>query len=199
MCHQTGTVNLYAPRDQSFAFTEDLIGDKYRIQSRKVTDDCLDVYVVTDEDGRYFEAQAFSPITALPETREGFRNARRRRMKRICRSNNFAGEFEHGGRRFLVSNVRRNEKEWADLQAQAGGRIRNENMSRLTRSSMDSASTGISNCGSASMMIPKQNQRPSYADVAADSRHFGAGTTCSVAGRRTISLSLRGSKRAAEQ
>lgn len=108
MCH-TSTVNLYAPQNESFGFTENVIGNKYRVQSRKIADDCLDVYIVTDIDGKYFEAQAFSPIAEMPRGREGLRNARRRRMKRIARSSNFAGEFEHGGRRFLVSYVRRND------------------------------------------------------------------------------------------
>ncbi|KAF3805341.1 hypothetical protein GCG54_00006284, partial [Colletotrichum gloeosporioides] len=173
------------------------IGNKYRIQSRKITDDCLDVYIVTDIDGRYFEAQAFSPVAEMPREREGLRNARRRRMKRIARSSNFAGELKHGGRHFLVSDVRRNDKEWADLQAQTGGRIRDENMPRLTGNSMESACAAMSHCGSASTMTPKHNQRSTYADVAARCEDYDVGTN-PVVGRRTITFSLGGSKRSAE-
>ncbi|KAK2732296.1 hypothetical protein CKAH01_02242 [Colletotrichum kahawae] len=156
MCH-TGTVNLYAPQNQSFGLTENLIREKYRIQSLRVADECLDVYVVTDRDGRYFGAQAFPTVAEMPREREGLRNARRRRMKRIVRSSNFAGDFEHEGRRFLVSGVRRNDKEWADLHAQVSGRIRDENMPRLAGNSMESACTGMSHCGSAPTIIPKHN------------------------------------------
>lgn len=195
MCH-TSTVNLYAPQNQSFGFTENLIGNKYRVQSRKIANDCLDVYIVIDIDGKYFEAQAFSPIAEMPRGREGLRNARRRRMKRIARSSNFAGEFEHGERRFLVSDVRRNGKEWADLQAQAGGRIKDGNMPRLTGSSTESTCAGMSHCGSAS--TPKHNQRSTYADVAARSQNYDVSAN-SVVGRRTITFSLGGSKRSAEQ
>ncbi|KAH9243993.1 hypothetical protein K456DRAFT_1756748 [Colletotrichum gloeosporioides 23] len=134
----------------------------------------------------------------MPRGGEGLRNARRRRIKRIPRSSNFAGEFEHGGRRFLVSDVRRNDKEWADLQAQAGGRIKDGNMPRLTGNSIESACAGMSHCGSGSIMTPKHNQRSAYANVAASSQNYDVGTN-SVVGRRTITFSLGCSERSAEQ
>lgn len=106
---------------------ENLIGDKYQIKCRKpeVSDDYLDFYIVTNTDGAQFEAQAFS---AMPREREGLLQARRRRMKRIYRSDNFEDEFEYEGRRFLVSRVQRNQKEWTDLEAQVGGRRQQENL-----------------------------------------------------------------------
>ncbi|KAK1840498.1 hypothetical protein CCHR01_16875 [Colletotrichum chrysophilum] len=124
----------------------------------------------------------------MPREREGLRNARRRRMKRIARSSNFAGEFEHGGRRFFVSDVRRNDKEWADLQAQTVGRIRDENMPRLTGNSMESACAAMSHCGLAPIMTPKHNQRSTYADVAASSQNYDVGTNSVVGEGRLLSV-----------
>ena len=117
---------------------EDMVGatlhgdHEYRIQSHKIRDDYLDVYLVTRADSSntdernksrsepyYYEAQAFA--RDLPRENEGLCQARRRRMKRIFRSKNFEQEIEHEGRRFLISRVQRNGKEWRDLREQVGG------------------------------------------------------------------------------
>ncbi|RYP64113.1 hypothetical protein DL771_008932 [Monosporascus sp. 5C6A] len=42
-------------------------------------------------------------------------DSRRRRMKRIYRSQNFVDAFEQAGKRFLVSEVRRTEAEWQNV------------------------------------------------------------------------------------
>ncbi|CAM1506105.1 Fc.00g057460.m01.CDS01 [Cosmosporella sp. VM-42] len=116
---------------------ENMVGDtlrgdhEYRIQSLQIRDDYLDVYLVTRADRPnnsniktssepyYYEAQAFA--CDLPRENEGLCQARRRRMKRIFRSKNFEQEIAHGGRRFLISRVQRNGKEWRDLREQIGG------------------------------------------------------------------------------
>ena len=41
--------------------------------------------------------------------------SRRRRMRRIYRSQNFVGSFERGGKRFLVSKVTRSDAEWREV------------------------------------------------------------------------------------
>lgn len=108
---------------------EDMVGatlhgddHEYLIQSLQIRDDYLDVYLVTraDNQDEHYEAQAFA--RDLPRENEGLCQARRRRMKRIFRSKNFEREIEHGGRRFLISRVQRNEREWRDLREQVGGR-----------------------------------------------------------------------------
>jgi hypothetical protein len=108
---------------------EDMVGEtlqgddhEYRIQSLQIRDDYLDVYLVTRADNadERYEAQAFAQD--LPRENEGLCQARRRRMKRIFRSKNFESEIEHGGKRFLISRVQRNEREWRDLREQVGGR-----------------------------------------------------------------------------
>ncbi|KAF4931516.1 hypothetical protein CGCVW01_v000460 [Colletotrichum viniferum] len=106
----------------------DLIGGEYQIKSHQVSDDFLDVYVVTNRNGTQFEAQVFTPISKIPREKEGLYQARRRRMKRIHRSSNFAAEFEHNGQIVLLSRVQRNHKEWLDLQSQAGTQPRYENL-----------------------------------------------------------------------
>ncbi|KAF4875751.1 hypothetical protein CGCSCA1_v005145 [Colletotrichum siamense] len=106
----------------------DLIGGEYQIKSHQVSDDFLDVYVVTDGNGTQFEAQVFAPISRIPREREGLYQARRRRMKRIHRSSNFEAEFEHNGQIVLVSRVQRNHKEWLDLQSRAVAQPQYENL-----------------------------------------------------------------------
>lgn len=107
---------------------EDMVGEtlqgddhEYRIKSLQIRDDYLDVYLVTraDNQDEHYEAQAFA--RDVPRENEGLCQARRRRMKRIFRSKNFESEIEHGGRRFLISRVQRNEREWRDLREQVGG------------------------------------------------------------------------------
>ncbi|KAF7559337.1 hypothetical protein G7046_g4816 [Stylonectria norvegica] len=88
----------------------------YHVQSLEVRDTDLEVYVVTDARGDRYEAQAFA--CELPRQHEGLYQARRRRIKRIFRSKNFEQEIEQAGRRFLISRVQRNVKEWRDLQNQ---------------------------------------------------------------------------------
>lgn len=107
---------------------EDMVGEtlqgddhEYHIQSLQIRDDYLDVYLVTraDNQDEHYEAQAFA--RDVPRENEGLCQARRRRMKRIFRSKNFESEIEHGGRRFLISRVQRNDREWRDLRDQVGG------------------------------------------------------------------------------
>ncbi|KAL0931077.1 uncharacterized protein CTRU02_213812 [Colletotrichum truncatum] len=154
---------------------ENLVGEKYQIQSHKVSDDYLDVYVVTDAYGRRFEAQAFVPVTELPREREGLYQARRRRMRRICRSPNFTEEFEHDGRRFLVSKVHRSSKEWADLQAMAGGRTKGENLCLLADSCTEDAwartTRRIGDFGVTDTRVPGQ-QVSSYAEAVAINKEY---------------------------
>lgn len=121
------------PRTRSLFFLlnmnlEDMVGEtlqgddhEYHIQSLQIRDDYLDVYLVTraDNQDEHYEAQAFA--RDVPRENEGLCQARRRRMKRIFRSKNFESEIEHGGRRFLISRVQRNDREWRDLRDQVGG------------------------------------------------------------------------------
>ncbi|KAK9423708.1 hypothetical protein SUNI508_13938 [Seiridium unicorne] len=87
------------------------IGDHYRLQQLRLQTEFLDIFSVVCLCGRVFEAQAFSlscPCRKLLESR-------RRRMKRIYRSDNFVDVFEQSGKRFLVTKVDRTEKEWRDV------------------------------------------------------------------------------------
>ncbi|KAK2732299.1 hypothetical protein CKAH01_02245 [Colletotrichum kahawae] len=99
----------------------------------------------------------------MPREREGFLQARRRRMKRIYRSDNFEGEFEHKGRIFLVSKVQRNQKEWTDLEAQVGGRRQQENLPSTSEAYIANMRTaipsGINEGG------PTETHRASYAEM----------------------------------
>ncbi|KAF9877392.1 hypothetical protein CkaCkLH20_05092 [Colletotrichum karsti] len=192
----------------STAYTENLVGEKYHIQSHKLSDDFLDVYVVTDENGNHFEAQAFTPVAKMPRESEGLCQARRRRMKRICRSHNFADEFEHEGRRFLVSKVRRNDKDWMDLQAQVGGRSSSSSSSEKTENILRPAAAAEGFVAEASSSWDRQEDdglgpavlgssaqhriNPSYSDALARNTRHAAGEPD---GRRRLFLALGNPKR----
>ncbi|KAL3299093.1 hypothetical protein RB213_012164 [Colletotrichum asianum] len=193
----TRSGSIENPPRFSEAHSENLsVGDKYLIQCHKVNDDFLDVYVVTDENGRLFEAQAFSE---MPLEREGLYHARKRRMKRICRSNNFAEEIRHDdGRRFLVSNVQRNDKEWADLKAQAGSRIKVKNPSRLPEGHVENHHTEMEHFMPRLTSTSRQIKSSSYAEAAARSQNHDANVKPIVGGGK-IRLCLGGSKRSLEQ
>jgi len=90
-------------------------GGGFRTKRLMLREDHLEVYVVTDVRGTAFEAQVFS----LSCPQEKLRQARRRRMKRIFRSQNFKCVFEQAGKRFLISQVERSDAEWRNLQARA--------------------------------------------------------------------------------
>ncbi|WYZ42211.1 hypothetical protein EsH8_V_001106 [Colletotrichum jinshuiense] len=170
------------------ARSETFVGGDYQIQSHKVSDDYLDVYVVTDTAGARFEAQAFAPAAEMPRERDGLCKARRRRMKRICCSSNFAGEFEHDGRRFLVSKVQRNDKEWMDLQAQVGGRVKSENMPLPTETHIKKGD----NLAATDTGMEEQHRRPSYAEAVA--RKTECPTLNPPIERQKMCLSLTGPK-----
>ncbi|KAF3026565.1 hypothetical protein E8E14_014057 [Neopestalotiopsis sp. 37M] len=97
------------------------IGDHYRLQQLRLQTEFLEIFSVVCLCGRVFEAQAFS--LSCPASRGKLLESRRRRMKRIYRSDNFVDVFEEAGRRFLVTKVDRTEKEWSDVcrQAMRGG------------------------------------------------------------------------------
>lgn len=88
------------------------VGDHYRLQQLRLQSDFLDIYAVTCLCGSAFEAQAFS-LSCPCGTK--LLDSRRRRMKRIYRSQNFVDVFVQAGRRFLVSEVRRSEAEWQNV------------------------------------------------------------------------------------
>lgn len=103
-------------------------GGHYRLQQLRLRTEYLDIFSIVCLCGRVFEAQAFS--LSLPARNDSSSSSdsdsssssspkqqqlidsRRRRMKRIYRSDNFVDAFEQSGRRFLVSAVDRTEKEW---------------------------------------------------------------------------------------
>ncbi|KAK1993953.1 hypothetical protein LX36DRAFT_585299 [Colletotrichum falcatum] len=162
----------------------ELVGEKYEIQSHKVSDEYLDVYVVADARGALYEAQAFAPVAEMPRDREGLRRARRRRMRRICGSPNFADEFEHGGRRFLVSTVQRSGKEWAELQglARRACEEREAALSREPEVACREQQGGHEWRGPGHAALNQQQRRSSYAEVAVSNKvdlpgDIGAHTT----------------------
>ncbi|ETS77935.1 hypothetical protein PFICI_09997 [Pestalotiopsis fici W106-1] len=103
------------------AYRGAFIGDHYRLQQLRLQTEFLDIFSVVCLCGRVFEAQAFS--LSCPASRGKLLESRRRRMKRIYRSDNFVDVFEQAGRRFLVTKVDRTEKEWSDVcrQVMRGG------------------------------------------------------------------------------
>lgn len=88
------------------------VGNHYRLQHLRLQSEYLDIYAVTCLCGDAFEAQAFS--LACP-CGSKLLESRRRRMKRIYRSQNFVKAFEQAGKRFLVSGVHRTEAEWQNV------------------------------------------------------------------------------------
>ncbi|KAK1983323.1 hypothetical protein LZ30DRAFT_7403 [Colletotrichum cereale] len=162
-----------------------LVGEKYEIKSHKVSDDYLDVYVVADAHGACYEAQAFAPVTEMPREREGLRQARRRRMRRICGSPNFADEFEHGGRRFLVSRVQRSVKEWGNLQRLSRGRCASEEQEVACGKQHEEHE-----CRGADLLALNQQQgKLSYAEAASRDMKFTGGLD-TQAGRKRMCLTL---------
>ncbi|ORY58834.1 uncharacterized protein BCR38DRAFT_446733 [Pseudomassariella vexata] len=93
--------------------------DNFRIQELRLKSEFLDIYAVKCLCGRTFEAQAFSlscPCRKLLESRK-------RRMKRIYRSQNFVNVFDSEGKRFLVTQTDRSPAEWENVchQIKQGG------------------------------------------------------------------------------
>lgn len=88
-----------------------LEGCEYRLGHLRCQDDYLDIYSVTNTCGLSFEAQAFS-ISGLPAK---LFQARKRRMKRICLSQNYFDQLEQTGKRFLISTVERSDAELKNL------------------------------------------------------------------------------------
>ncbi|KAK2023765.1 hypothetical protein LX32DRAFT_656712 [Colletotrichum zoysiae] len=160
-----------------------LVGD-YEIQSHKLSDDYLDVYIVANTSGAFFEAQAFAPVAEMPRDREGLRRARRRRMRRICGSPNFADEFEHGGRRVLVSTVQRSGKEWAYLQGLCRGRpaCGERAVSPREREVARGEQQGGYGCrwGLADEASDQQRRRSSYAEAAMSNKAEVLGDATSI-------------------
>jgi hypothetical protein len=103
------------------SFRGAFIGDHYRLQQLRLQTEFLDIFSVVCLCGRVFESQAFS--LSCPTSRGKLLEPRRRRMKRIYRSDNFVDVFEQAGHRFLVTKVDRTEKEWSDVcrQVMRGG------------------------------------------------------------------------------
>ncbi|KAK2063385.1 hypothetical protein LY76DRAFT_212739 [Colletotrichum caudatum] len=171
-----------------------LVGE-YEIKSHKVSDDYLDVYIVADTSGAFFEAQAFAPMAEMPRDREGLRQARRRRMRRICGSPNFADEFEHGGRRFLVSTVQRSGKEWAYLQGLCRGRPACEERGVVSPREQEAArgeQRGGYGCrGLADEALGQQQRRSSYAEAAMSDKAEVSGDASTHATRKRLCLTLR--------
>ncbi|KAI0174261.1 hypothetical protein BJ166DRAFT_142722 [Pestalotiopsis sp. NC0098] len=114
--------------DISYRTCRGVWGGHYRLQQLRLRTEYLDIFSIVCLCGRVFEAQAFS--LSLPARNDSSSSSdsdsssssspkqqqlidsRRRRMKRIYRSENFVDAFEQSGRRFLVSTVDRTEKEW---------------------------------------------------------------------------------------
>ncbi|ETS74254.1 hypothetical protein PFICI_14120 [Pestalotiopsis fici W106-1] len=103
------------------AYRGAFLGGHYRLHQLRLQTEFLDIFSVVCLCGRVFEAQAFSlslgadaPERGLPLPKQ-LMDSRRRRMKRIYRSDNFVDVFEDSGKRFLVSKVDRTEKEWRDV------------------------------------------------------------------------------------
>lgn len=76
-----------------------VLGHNYRITSLWSEKDHLDIYAVTDFDEESFEAQAFT----MRDLSEKMLESRKRRMKRLCRSENFVCEIRQAEKWFLVS------------------------------------------------------------------------------------------------
>lgn len=115
------TSNTYTFKLPYTAYRGAFIGEHYRLQQVRLQTEFLDIFSVVYLCGRVFEAQAFS--LSCPTSCGKLLESRRRRMKRIYRSDNFVDVFEEAGRRFLVTKVDRTEKEWSDVcrQAMHGG------------------------------------------------------------------------------
>ncbi|KAK1598410.1 uncharacterized protein LY79DRAFT_506296 [Colletotrichum navitas] len=170
-----------------------LVGEKYEIKSHKVSGEYLDVYVVTDARGACFEAQAFAPMAEMPREREGLRQARRRRMRRICGSPNFADEFEHGGRRFLVSRVERNGNEWPYLQGLCQGRracAEREVLPREQEATCGERQRGYECRGPSDEALDQQQRRSSYAEAAMSNKVEVSGGIDAHATRKRMCLTL---------
>ncbi|WYZ41435.1 hypothetical protein EsH8_V_000330 [Colletotrichum jinshuiense] len=174
------------------------ISGTYQIQSHKLSDDYLDVYVVTDTAGAQFEAQAFTPIAEMPREREGLCQARRRRMKRICRSPNFEGELEHNGRRFLLSRVQRSDKEWVNLQAQVGGLVKSENMPLPIEACDKNTRVWADGFVAKGQVMPEPHKRSSYAEAVARNAEYSEDLDLPT-GRQKVCFSPSGSKEAKRQ
>ncbi|KAF7534543.1 hypothetical protein G7054_g6088 [Neopestalotiopsis clavispora] len=97
------------------------IGDHYRLQHLRLQTEFLDIFSVVCLCGRVLGAQAFS--LSCPTSRSKLLESRRRRMKRIYRSDNFVDVSEQAGRQFLVTEADQTEKEWSDVcrQVMRGG------------------------------------------------------------------------------
>ncbi|EFQ30840.1 hypothetical protein CGRA01v4_12904 [Colletotrichum graminicola] len=170
-----------------------LVGEKYEIRSHKVSGEYLDVYVVADERGTCFEAQAFAPVAEMPREREGLRQARRRRMRRICGSPNFADEFEHGGRRFLVSRVERSGKEWPHLQGLCQGRrtcAEREVLPREQGAICGEQQGGYECRAPAEEALNQQQRRSSYAEAAVSNKAELSGGIDAHPTRKRMCLTL---------
>ncbi|KAK1961065.1 hypothetical protein LY78DRAFT_589489 [Colletotrichum sublineola] len=170
-----------------------VVGEKYEIKSHKISDDYLDVYVVADERGTYFEAQAFTPVAEMPRELEGLRQARRRRMRRICGSPNFADEFEHDGRRFLVSRVQRNGKEWEDLQSlcrRRRGCDERKDLQREQEVACRAQQGGYECRGPAHTVLDQQQRRWSYAEAVMSNKVEFSGNRDAHTTRKRMCLPL---------
>ncbi|KAF7519494.1 hypothetical protein G7054_g13087 [Neopestalotiopsis clavispora] len=99
------------------AYRGAFLGGHYQLHQLRLQTEFLDIFSVVCLCGRVFEAQAFSLSLGADtlERPKQLMDSRRRRMKRIYRSDNFVDVFEDSGRRFLVSKVDRTEKEWRDV------------------------------------------------------------------------------------
>lgn len=99
------------------AYRGAFLGGHYQLHQLRLQTEFLDIFSVVCLCGRVFEAQAFSLSLGADtlERPKQLMDSRRRRMKRIYRSENFVDVFEDSGRRFLVSKVDRTEKEWRDV------------------------------------------------------------------------------------
>ncbi|KAK2046775.1 hypothetical protein LZ31DRAFT_629665 [Colletotrichum somersetense] len=170
---------------------------EYEIKSHKLSDDYLDVYIVANTSGAFFEAQAFAPMAEMSRDREGLRQARRRRMRRICGSPNFADEFEHGGRRFLVSTVQRSGKEWTYLQGLCRGRLACEERDVSPREqevACRQQQGGYGCRGLADEALDHQQRRSSYAEAAMSNKVEVSGDVDAHATRKRLCLTLRSLK-----
>ncbi|KAH6714021.1 hypothetical protein BKA61DRAFT_656563 [Leptodontidium sp. MPI-SDFR-AT-0119] len=94
-------------------FVGAFLGGRYRLQLLQYQEESLDVYSITNLFGRSYEAQAFS----LSESgvSANLLQARKRRMKRLFRSKNFVDEIQQAGKRFLITDIDRNDKERNNL------------------------------------------------------------------------------------
>lgn len=126
-CHVYTRLPLNLPYE---SYRGAFVSPRFRIQELYIQSEFLDIYAVTCMccESSLFEAQAFS--LSVPRgsgsddsdsgSCSGGENARllasrRRRMRRIYRSQNFVDSFERGGKRFLVSKVKRSDAELRDV------------------------------------------------------------------------------------